>query len=272
MSQIEKALKKTKIKGFGSDDAEPGFAPLGNSILSGDGVAVHIQFKITGLDDIHLEANRIATLLKNDKSSDFYNLLATKVMESTDCKLPCAILVTSAMDGEGKTVTAINLSVSMARVTGKNVFLIDCDLRKPKVCHYLGCTTEKGLSDYLRGDEDITANRISNGKTNLYVISAGEFLLESSDIFNSQKLKKLFQVLKAQHPDSYIICDSPPVILGPETVLISSYADGVVLVVEYGKTTKDEIIEALDLLTGRNIYGVVLNKSEHAPHNYYYYR
>lgn len=271
MSKIEKALNKAKLKRWSSQENEQVTSVIRETPVRGEHEFVHIKTKTITLKKEHLEKKRLMTFLDNSRAVDFYNLLGAKLLKTINHNLPVTILVTSAIDGEGKTVTAINLSAIIAKATRKNVFLLDIDLRNPKTQDYLGCHFEKGLSDYLQGEEDLADLIINVADQNIFVLPAGKVFSGSSDVFNSSKMKKLFQEIRTRYPDSYLVCDSPPVLLGSDTVFISSHVDGVVLVVEAGKTPQGQILEALKALENRNIYGLIINKMDMSHRKYYYY-
>jgi len=168
MSKIEKALKKAKLKRRHSEENDQHSSVLKGMPVRKKRELVHINAKVVTLEREHLGKNRLMTLLDNSRAVDFYNLLGTKFLESTSHQVPVTILVTSALDGEGKTVTAINLSASIAKATRKNVFLVDADLRNPKIHNYLGCHLEKGLSDYLQAEEDLADLIINLGEPNIF--------------------------------------------------------------------------------------------------------
>jgi capsular exopolysaccharide synthesis family protein len=180
-------------------------------------------------------------------------------------------MVTSALDGEGKTVTAINLAVSIARDVKHSALLVDTDLRNPKIHTYLGGNMQKGLSDYLINDTPLTDIVVSPGIANMLVLPAGRALLGSTELLGSPKMEKLAEELKGLDPEQYIIFDSPPVLAVPDALVFSSCVDVVLVVVEAGKTGRDQIRKTMELLEGRNVVGLVMNKAKESDRGYGYY-
>ena len=210
------------------------------------------------------------TLLDNPEVMDCYNLLRTQVLHRTRPKGHNTIMVTSVVDGEGKTITAINLAVSIAREVKQTVLLVDTDFRNPTVHHYLGCNTDQGLSDYLRQDAPIAELLLNPGLAKMVVLPAGRPFHGSTEMLGSPKMEKLVEEMKRRYPERYVIFDCPPILAVPDTLIFSSYVDGVIMVVEAGRTPKEQIRKAVELLEGRNIVGVVMNKAEGARSAYYY--
>jgi exopolysaccharide/PEP-CTERM locus tyrosine autokinase len=178
-------------------------------------------------------------------------------------------MVTSAVEGEGKTLTSINLAVSIARDVQQTVLLVDTDLRNPRVHTLLGCPEAKGLSDYLIRDVPIPELLLNPGVGKMVVLTAGNRLSGSTDILGSPKMERLVQELKGRYRDRYVIFDCPPLLTVPDSLVFSSYVDGIVLVVEAGRTSKEQIRSSIELLDGRNILGLVMNRGESAREYYY---
>jgi exopolysaccharide/PEP-CTERM locus tyrosine autokinase len=209
------------------------------------------------------------TLVDDPRATDCYNLLRTQVLMRTRDQGFNTIMVTSAVEGEGKTLTAINLAVSIARDVQQTVLLVDTDLRNPRVHTLLGCPEAKGLSDYLIRDVPIPELLLNPGVAKMVVLPAGNRLSGSTDILGSPKMERLVQELKNRYGDRYVIFDCPPLLTVPDSLVFSSYVDGIILVVEAGRTSKEEIRNSIELLDGKNILGLVMNRGESAREYYY---
>jgi len=230
---------------------------------------VYTQTKEISLDRGHLEKHRLMTFLNNPEAVDSYNLLCTQLLQKTRDKGHNTIMVTSALKGEGKTITAINLAVSIARAVKQTVLLVDTDLRNPTLHHYLGCDGQKGLRDYLLADEPLAELLVNPGIAKMVVLAAGKPLSDSTKILGSPKMEKLVEEMKRRYPERYVIFDCPPLLTAPDALIFSSYVDGVIFVVEAGKTPRDQIREAIELLDGKNIIGLVMNGVKEARRAYY---
>ncbi len=214
------------------------------------------------LDEMSLAKNRILTKNSSPVFTDIYNLLRTQILHRTRKKGHNVLMVTSAMPGEGKTITSINLAISLAREVDQFALLVDTDMRKPSIHKYLGIEVERGLTDYLLHNIPVPDLMIKPGINKLSFLPAGEPIRGSTEILGSPKLQELIIEMKERYPDRYVIFDCPDLLHAPDALVFSSYVDGIILVVEAGKTSREHVKKAMNLLEGRNVVGVVLNKTE----------
>jgi protein-tyrosine kinase len=233
--------------------------------------SVYTHTEVVQADQHHLEKNKLLALTDDPIAVDCYNLLRTQILEKTRRQGHNAIMITSGLAGEGKTVTAINLAASIAKEMKQRVLLVDADLRNPRIHKYLGCSRGKGLSDYLKGEASVTEILLNPGFANMVVLPGGQPLSDSTDVLGSSKMEKMVEEMKHRYPDRYIIFDCPPVLLVPDALVFSSYVDGVVLVVEAGRTTTKQIRKTIALFEDRNVVGLVMNKGEAVSKTPYYY-
>ncbi|WP_027308873.1 CpsD/CapB family tyrosine-protein kinase [Caloramator sp. ALD01] len=211
---------------------------------------------------------------KNPKSpiSESYRTLRTNIQFSSFDKDIKTIVVTSSAPGEGKSTTVGNLALVMAQ-SGKKVLLIDADLRKPTVHKKFKLSNQTGLTNILIEDKN-PFEVIQKYSDNLYILTSGILPPNPAEVVASNKLKNFINEMK-NHFD-YILLDSPPVIAVTDAQILSSFLDGVILVVSSGEAEKELVKKAKDLLdkVNANIIGVVLNKLElksRKGYGYYYY-
>ncbi|MSN27139.1 MAG: polysaccharide biosynthesis tyrosine autokinase [Geobacter sp.] len=171
------------------------------------------------------------------------------------------LMVTSAVAGEGKSLTAANLAVSMAQEYDLTVLLIDADLRRPSIHEYLGFEQTIGLSDCLQDGIDIGDAIIKTSISKLSVISAGREVEKPLELFASKKMQKTMAEIKHRYNDRYVIIDTPPLLPFAETRSLAHLVDGIVLVIQEGVTSQESVFEAKEILNGCPILGVVLNYS-----------
>ena len=193
-----------------------------------------------------------------------YRKLKSMILRETKTNFLNTIMITSAIDGEGKSVTAINLAVTLAQAIDHSILLIDCDLRKPRIHEYLGIEYEYGLSDYLTSDIDISEVMIKTGIGKLVLIPAGSSVDNPLELLSSEKMKALIKEVKQRYVDRYVIIDTPPVLSFAESITIGANVDGVVFVVKDSRAQKKMIEDALNLLRGMNLLGIVFNGVESA--------
>jgi len=223
---------------------------------------VYNQSRKVILDPLLLARNRCLPCLDNARAEVAFEVLRTRVLQRTRDSFDNTVMVTSALPGEGKTLTAINLAVSMARDFQSTVMLIDSDLRKQSIHKYLGCAGDKGLIDYLIGNTPISQLITWPGIEKITLISGGRPLHESSDILGSPRMRDLVPSMKKRYPDRYIIFDVPPVLSGADVLTMATLVDKILVVVQAGKTSMDDVKKALQYLPKEKILGLVLNRCE----------
>jgi len=222
---------------------------------------------------------RLVTITQPDSPiAEEYRRLKSILIRETKADFLNTIMITSAVDGEGKSVTAINLAVSLAQEIDHSILLIDADLRSPLLHEYIGIKPKYGLSEYLsRDDIKVPDILIKTGIGNLVLLAAGGKAKNPVELLSSEKMKNLIKELKHRYVDRYVIIDTPPILPFAEAIAIGSYVDGVIFVVKEGQAQQKTIQDAINLIKDLNILGVVFNgvseeNLEGHYSNYYYYK
>ncbi|HLH02522.1 MAG TPA: CpsD/CapB family tyrosine-protein kinase [Bryobacteraceae bacterium] len=221
------------------------------------------------------------TLLMNparpkDAPSEEFRSLRTRLNHLQSSQNLHTIVISSASPGEGKSFTAANLAISQAQLTGKRILLADFDFRRPSISKLFGISPAPGLTDYLRGKARIGDMLHHIADSNLYVLTAGEIVTNPLELLNLPECNRLLEALR-DHFD-WVILDSPPLLFAADGNLLSTMADGTILVVRIGNTTYDSITRAVQSLCENNVLGVVVNGANHNElynrysyyHSYYY--
>lgn len=179
------------------------------------------------------------------------------------------VMITSAMVGEGKSLTSSLLAVTAAEYSKLKIALIDFDLRRPKINAYFGLENNRGVADVLSGKSTLKEVSLKTIIPNLTIIPAGKVEGMPSDAFDQEKISNIFQELRFYFDQ--IIVDSPPVIPISDPLLLAEHVEGVILVVKGGATQREVVGRAANLLTNArvNILGVVLNDYEEVLPYYY---
>ena len=218
------------------------------------------------------ETAGLAPLGRRSAVAEAYRVLRTSVLLSCAGNPPKTILVTSAQPGEGKTTTAINTATSLAQL-GASVLLIDCDLRKPSVHEALGIEKCEGLSTYLSRKVAVENLIQPLPVPNLWVLPSGPVPPNAAELISSARMKELLRTLGEKY--DHILIDSPPLINVTDPVILSTMVDGVMLVVQGGRATREVLRRArMELGTAKaKIFGVVLNNVDlkREGYNDYYY-
>ena len=229
-------------------------------------------FHEVALDAAYLQSQRIIAHGVANPLSRPYDMLRTQVIQAMEEKGSKILAVTSPTAGCGKTVTAINLALSIARHPEKSVLLIDLDLRKPKMASYLGLGEGPGLLQVLDGSiqlhDAIVEARVGNQR--LLVLTT-ETTHGSSDIMASREIAGLFQDLRREFVGSTVIIDLPPILASDDVIAVLPQVDCALLVAAVGETKASDIEECAKHLRSTDILRVVINKSLEASNNYYYY-
>ena len=180
-------------------------------------------------------------------------------LQFVDVAQPAKVMViTSAVAGEGKSSTATNLAIVFAEA-GKHVLLIDADLRRPRVSEYMGLEGSVGLSNVLVGQAPVQDVIQHWGRDGLSVLASGSLPPNPSELLGSPNMASLLKALRRSY--DLILIDAPPLLPVTDAAVAGVQADGVVLVVRYGKTTKNQLASATQSLTAvdARVLGVVLN-------------
>ena len=208
----------------------------------------------------------------NTQIAEAYRNIRTSILYATPGMNPKVIVLTSVKLGEGKTTTAINIAQSFIQ-TGSKVLLIDGDMRKSILFKYLNLDNSKGLSDYLSGQMEVDAILKKTNVTNLYAITSGPIPPNPSELIGSKNMRDLIDQMKPLY--DYIIIDSPPIFGISDGVILSTIADGVILVIKAGETPREAVKRAKKVLfdVDAKVLGVVLNgiNLESPDYGYYYH-
>jgi capsular exopolysaccharide synthesis family protein len=221
-------------------------------------------------DDHVLKGKRIVAPFRKDQRSIAFQVLRAQVLKALRHNGWRSIAVTSSKAGEGKSVIAANLAISMSMEFNQTVLLVDADLRRPVVADLLGVSIEHGLGDYLEKNVPLRDILVNPGMERLVVLPSKGNYANASELLSGPRMQQLAEELKARYSDRVIVYDLPPLLVGDDALVCLPYADSVVLVVGDGQSSKDEVLQSRHLLQDHNILGVVLNKSTDSPPKYAY--
>lgn len=266
MERIKQALEKArqerqKADGAASSGGRTSFAGAFGGGKPSEPLT-YSQTRTVDADINVLKERRVISGLEQNAFTDAYKILRTQVLQRLRENGWNSLAVTSPGENEGKTLTAINLAISLAMEVDYTVLLVDADLRHPSVHAYFGLEAEYGLSDYLTSNKPLSELLIHPAQAPGFVIlPGGKPLINSSEMLSSPKMVRLVEELKARYPSRIILFDLPPLLSAADALAFSPYVDAALLVLEEGKTQTQDIQHAVGLLQGTTLIGTVLNKS-----------
>jgi exopolysaccharide/PEP-CTERM locus tyrosine autokinase len=263
MERIKQALERARAERAGQPapvavDTEP--APAATQIPVEQ--VTYSQTRHAEVSTPELRAKRVVTGFDPCEFTDAYKMLRTQVLQRLNENNWNVLAVTSPGTGEGKTLTALNLAVSLAMEVKHTVLLVDANLRHPSLHEQLGLPGSPGLSDYLSKDTPLSELFVHpRGIDHLTILPGGHAMLNSAEMLNSPKMSRLVDELKTRYASRIVIFDLPPVLNAADAMAFTPYVDATLLVVEEGKTQRKEVEHAVELLSGTNVLGTVLNKA-----------
>ena len=218
-----------------------------------------------------LERHRVVAGRVDSAAADAFRILRTQLLVRLEARRGRAVAVCAANKGNGKTLVAVNLAVSFARQLTRSAILVDLDLRNPSVHRCFGLHPEHGLADYLLGRKRLDECLINPGIERLVLLPQPTRVGHSSELLTSPRMASLARELKERYPDRVVIYDCPPLLLTGDPLLAMDYADGCLLVVQEGKTSKAEFLRAAELVGEERYLGTVLNDARWSSASTYYY-
>ena len=206
--------------------------------------------------------NRLVAGIPGHPMRDTYRMLRTRVLQELKANDWNVIAVTSPATGSGKTLTAINMAISLAMDLSHLVLLVDGDLRNPSVHKYFNYKPEFGLNDVLFNDVPLSSVLFHPDIDRLTILPGCDTISESAEALASPRTVALMQELRSRYADRIIVVDIPPVLSVDDALALAPNVDCMLMVTESGETTRDDLYKAMDLLDGIPILGTVLNKSD----------
>jgi capsular exopolysaccharide synthesis family protein len=203
--------------------------------------------------------------------SESIRVFRTSIQLSSTSRQSRVIAVTSCQPGEGKSTLSTNLAAALAQ-GGKRVVIVDTDMRRPSLLWRLKLTGKRGLSEYLTGAETLQGiTQTHSVLTTLDMIPSGSAPPLPADLLASEQMRELIDQLRERY--EYVILDTPPALSVTDPLIVSSLADGLVLVIRQGVCTRAMLARASEIFhdVGIKVYGFVLNCVDASLPEYYGY-
>ena len=268
MGKIYDALEK-------SDQHVAKKIPLTQPLKIGN---VNGEEKVVNLTNAHrytaenrIDPNLITYHASQSVEAEIFKVLRTNLLFPLEGKPPKTLLVTSAVPGEGKSFVCANLAISIAQGVEEYVMLVDGDIRKPSIHTLFGLGQVKGLSEYLSSQKELSQILYKSTIPKLTILPGGMPPMNPSELLTSKKMKTLLLEVTKRYDNRYVIIDSPPPSMAPETVAMSKFVDAVLFVVRAGKTQRKAVEEAIEQIGKDKVIGIVLNCSNETQKKYHEY-
>ncbi|RME35948.1 MAG: polysaccharide biosynthesis tyrosine autokinase [Gammaproteobacteria bacterium] len=258
MERIKEAMQRARAAAQGRTRTG---RPVAGTVAPEEPAISYSQTRVVQIDPRHLRRQRLLTGSGDGPAEPAYKILRTQVLQRLAANGWNALAVTSPGPGQGKSLTAANLAISLAREVHYTVLLVDLDLRKPALHRLFGISPQAGIGDCLTRGTPLSEALVNPSIERLVLLPGREPLGNSSELLASPRMAQLVDELKNRYPSRIVIFDLPPLLAADDTLAFSPYVDAALLVVEEGGTPREDVEQALQLLKQTRLLGTVLNKA-----------
>lgn len=218
--------------------------------------------------DTRVDDRLICVSDPNSLATEQFKTLRSRILYPFKGSPPRAVMVTSAMVEEGKSLVAANLAISISQGISQHVLLVDCDIRRPVQHTIFNVAGDRGLSDYLKHQVPLKDLLAKTAIDKLTLLPGGMPPLNPSELLSSEKMAVFIEEVKNRYNDRIIIFDATPVQIAAEVSVLAKYVDGILLVVKRGRTDREIIERAIPVLGREKVLGVVFNGFGCFPREY----
>jgi capsular exopolysaccharide synthesis family protein len=260
MSRVHEALRRAEQSGALATRSRPAGEPRNAAAVLVDSgpnlsglleMVREIPFRATN-DSLLIDAAR-----PHEPPMEEFRTLRTRLNHMKSLQPIHTVVVTSASPAEGKSLSAANLALAQAHLTGNTTLLADFDFRRPIVHTLFGIDRSPGITDYLMGKCQLHEAMRKVSGMDLYVMPAGEAVINPLELLNLREVKQLLDRLPSLF--QWVIMDTPPLLFAADANLLSTISHGTLLVVRIGHTTVDSVTRAMQSLCTNNVLGIVVN-------------
>jgi protein-tyrosine kinase len=278
MSRVHDALRRAEQAGLLSAPANrPSALP---ELKTGPATTVDLGPSFAGLleqvEEVPLRTVPDSLLIDvsrpHEAPMEEFRTLRTRLNHMKSLQPIHTVVVTSPSPAEGKSLSAANLALAQAHLAGNLTLLADFDFRRPIVHTLFQIDRSPGITDFLLGKAPLHKVIKKVAGTNLYLMPAGEAVINPLELLNLREVKQLMDRLPTLF--SWIILDSPPLLFAADANLLSTLCHGTLLVVRIGHTTIDSVTRAMQSLCNNNVLGIVVNAARrgelYSKYTYYH--
>jgi len=276
MSRVHDALRRAEQAGLLS----PPVNRAATEGRSSDAAALDAGPNLAGLleqvEEVSFRTSADSLLIDvtrpHEAPMEEFRALRTRLNHMKSLQPIHTVVVTSPSPAEGKSITAANLALAEAHLAGNVTLLADFDFRRPIIHSLFGVDRSPGITDFLLGKAPLHQALKKIAGTNLYIMPAGEAVINPLELLNLREVKLLLDRLPTLF--NWIILDSPPMLFAADANLLSTLCHGTLLVVRIGHTTIDSVARAMQSLCSNNVLGIVVNAARrgelYSKYTYYH--
>jgi protein-tyrosine kinase len=271
MDKIRKALDLARLERLQPADGYRAAEPPGavSPKRTPVGAIVYSRTRIVSSPPELLDSHRIVRPTAPGPASAAFGMLRTQVLQRMNDHQWRTLAVFSPSPREGRTTTAINLAIHLAHDYGHSVLLVDMDLRRPSIANAFGLSPESGIDDVLAGSADIgDCLYHPDGFERLVVLPARRPLAQSSGLLAGPGSRELVAELRARYEDRIVMFDLPPVLTTDDALAFAPLVECGLMVTAEGRTRRQDLVRAIELLHKTPIVGTVLNRAADVPDQY----
>ena len=259
MSRVHDALRRAEQSGLLTPPVARNGGARGSAALLDNGPNLaglleqveEVPFRVA-TDSLLIDATR-----PHEPPMEEFRTLRTRLNHLKSLQPIHTVVVTSPSPAEGKSLTAANLALAESHLADNTTLLADFDFRRPIIHTMFGVDRSPGITDYLLGRVPLHQAMKKVSGTNLYILPAGEAVINPLELLNLREVKVLLDRLPALF--NWVILDSPPLLFAADANLVSTLCHGTLLVVRIGHTTIDSVTRAMQSLCNNNVLGIVVN-------------
>lgn len=208
--------------------------------------------------DANAKTKPLVTMDRRSVRAEAFRIIRTNLRYVDVDRRPKVITVTSALPGEGKSTTAINLAITFGQA-GQRVCLVEADLRRPNIGTYMGIAMEIGLTDVLADDVTLESTLISWNRGLVAVLPSGHTPPNPSELLGSHLMRDVLERLRSLF--DVVIIDAPPLLPVTDAAILANISDGAIIIARWGKTTREQLASATQsvLQADGRVLGTVMN-------------
>lgn len=221
----------------------------------------YVQTRVVRPDETLLERNRIVTGQGGNPAVKAYKVLRTQVLQRMHEHGWLTLGVTSPRANAGKTLTAINLAIAIARDVSHSAVLVDFDLARPAVARHFGFEPEFGVDDLILGTASVEAALFHPSMGRLVVLPGKGALAGASELITAPHVTDLVKEMRGRYSGRIVVFDLPAVLEGDDVLAFAPQVDAFLLVIDERRTVRRDLERAVELLPGEKLIGTVLNRA-----------